>query len=157
MPTDPSQKRNIAAFATRGFRPHGEIEFWAEGSVIRIVAEGPFNREAVQAVGLAMRDLFTAMPAGQRFGDILEFRSSLLASPDALAAFAEFLQAMSASKTAPVAVAYVVSPEVEGRSLMLPIFTKLYAEHGREFSAFESMAEAEVWLRERLLPADATV
>jgi len=147
--------RNISTFATSGFRPHGAVEFWAEGSVIRILAEGPFNREAVQAVGLAMRDLFASMPSAGRFADLLEFRNSLLASPDALEAFADFLKAMSAAKTAPVAVAYVVGPQVEGRSLMLPIFAKLYAEHGREFEAFETQAEAEHWLRERLTPAEA--
>ena len=144
------KKRSIAAYAGSGFRPHGRIEFWAEGSVIHIQAEGPFNREAVQAVGLAMRDLFKTMPASPRFADMLEFSGSLLATPDALAAFGDFLRAMSAAKTAPIAVAYVVAPEVEGRSVMLPIFTRLYAEHGREFCAFETVAEAEGWLRERL-------
>lgn len=148
-----SKTRNINAFATSGFRPHGAIEFWAEGSVIRIAAEGPFNREAVQAVGLAMHDLFASVPIGQRFADILEFRGSLLASPDALTSFGDFLRAMSAAKTAPVAVAFVVAADVEGRSLMLPIYAKLYAEHGREFAAFETLAEAQAWLRERLAPA----
>jgi len=150
-------KRNIEAYASSGFRPHGRIEFWAEGSVIRIQAEGPFNREAVQAVGLAMRELFSAMPPGPRFADMLEFRGSLLASPDALAAFGDFLRAMSVAKTAPIAVAFVVGPEVEARSLMLPIFTKLYAEHGREFAAFETADEAEDWLRERMSGAAALV
>ena len=144
----PPTRRSIEAYASGAFRPHGRIEFWAEGSVIRIAAEGPFNREAVQAVGLAMRDLFVTVPVGPHFADLLEFRGSLLASPDALAAFGDFLHAMSSAKTAPIAVAFVVAPDVEGRGLMLPIFAKLYAEHGREFSAFE--AEAERWLRERL-------
>ncbi|MDN3919522.1 hypothetical protein [Roseateles violae] len=146
----PAKKRSIDAYASSAFRPHGRIEFWAEGPVIRIAAEGPFNREAVQAVGLAMRDLFATMPPAPRFADLLEFRGSLLASPDALAAFGDFLAAMSAAKTAPIAVAFVVAPEVEGRSLMLPIFAKLYAEHRRQFSAFETSEAAEAWLRERL-------
>lgn len=146
----PSEKRNIEAFATSAFRPHGRIEFWAEGSVLRIVAEGPFNREAVQAVNLAMRDLFATMPADQRFVDLLEFRGSLLASPDALEGFGDFLSDMSEAGRAPIAVAYVVAADVEARSLMLPIITKLYAQHGRQFAVFETMAEAEVWLRERL-------
>ncbi|MET0519696.1 MAG: hypothetical protein ABW005_12805 [Burkholderiaceae bacterium] len=150
-----SKKRDIADYAASGFRPHGRIEFWAEGPVIRVLAEGPFNREAVQAVGLAMRDLFASSPRGQRFADLLEFRGSLMASPDALAAFAEFLRAMSAAGTAPIAVAFVIAPEVEGRSLMLPIFTQLYAEHQRDFAAFETAAEAQRWLRERLSGARA--
>ena len=118
--------------------------------MIRIVAEGPFNREAVEAVGLAMRDLFAGMPPAPRFANILDMRHSLLASPDALHAYGGFLQAMSEARTAPQAVAWVVAPEVEGRSLMLPIFARLYAEHGRRFAAFETMAEAEAWVREQL-------
>ena len=142
--------RNIENYAQGSFRPHGRIEFWTEGSVLRIVAEGPFNREAVQAVGLAMRDLFAGMPVVGRFADILDMRGSLLASPDALEAFGDFLQAMSAAQTAPEAVAWVVAQEVEGRDLMLPIYGQLYARHGRQFAAFESMAEAEAWVRKRL-------
>lgn len=143
-------KRNIEAFAAGSFRPHGQVEIWTEGSVVRIEAQGPFNREAVQAVGRAMRDLFAERPVGRVFADILVMRDSLIASPDALAAFEQFLAAMSAAGFAPEVVAYVVAPEVEGRSLMLPLFTEIYARHGREFAAFECMAEAEAWVRERL-------
>lgn len=42
-----------------------------------------------------------------------------------------------------VTVAYVVAPDVEGRSLILPILDKLCARHGRQFSAFETRAPAE--------------
>jgi hypothetical protein len=151
------KKHDIADYATSGFRPHGRVEFWTEGSVIRILAEGPFNSEAVKAVGMAMRDLFSGMPKSPRFADLLEFRGSLMASPDALATFADFLRAMSMAGTAPLAVAFVVAPEVEGRSLMLPIFAKLYDEHGRDFAAFETEERAEAWLRERLSAAGALV
>ncbi|MDC6167838.1 hypothetical protein PO768_10315 [Paucibacter sp. XJ19-41] len=143
-------KRTSAAFATGIFRPHGQVDIWAEGSIVRLEASGPFNREGVLAMGLAMRDLFASVPIGGRFGDILVMHQSLMASPDALACFEEFLQAMSQAKTAPLAVAYVVAPEVEGRDLMLPIFAKIYARHGRRFAAFERLGDAEAWLREQL-------
>lgn len=143
-------KRNSAEFATGVFRPHGHVDIWAEGSVVRLEARGPFNREGVLAMGLAMRDLFACVPIGGRFGDILVMHESLMASPDALAAFEDFLQAMSQAKTAPLAVAYVAAPEVEGRSLMLPIFAAIYARHGRRFAAFEQLAEAEAWVRAQL-------
>jgi hypothetical protein len=147
--TSPS-KRSSAEFATGVFRPHGQVDIWAEGLIVRLEARGPFNREGVQAMGMAMRDLFASVPVGGRFGDILVMHGSLMASPDALASFEAFLQAMSQAKTAPVAVAYVAAPEVEGRSLMLPIYAEIYARHGRRFAAFEQLADAEAWVREQL-------
>jgi hypothetical protein len=143
-------KRNSAEFATGVFRPHGQVDIWADGSIIRLEARGPFNLEGVQAMGLAMRDLFASVPVDRRFGDIMVMHESLMASPDALAAFEDFLQAMSKAKTAPTAVAYVAAPEVEGRSLMLPIFAEIYARHGRRFAAFEQLEPAEAWIREQL-------
>ena len=144
------RKTDIKAYANGAFKPHGLIEFWTEGPVVRIEAQGPFNREAIQAVGIAMRELFVAMPPAARFADILEIRHSIMISPEALEAFGRFLAQMSANKSAPVAVAYVVGREVEGRSLILPLLAKLYAEHGREFGAFETLAEAEAWVRAQL-------
>lgn len=118
--------------------------------MVRIEAQGPFNREAFQAVGLAMRELFATTPPAEVFADILEIRRSIMISPEALEAFGHFLAQMSANKSAPTAVAYVVAPEVEGRSLVLPLLAKLYAQHGRQFAAFETLPAAEAWVRERL-------
>lgn len=53
-------KRNIQDFAAGGFRPHGEVELWAEGPVMRVIAQGPFNREAVLAL---MTQIGTAQTA----------------------------------------------------------------------------------------------
>lgn len=147
---DKPHKRNIAAFSTSPFRPHGRIELWADGSVLRFVTEGPFNREALDAVRLAMLDLFATMPAGQRFVILLEVRVSWLCSPDVLQAFGDFLRGMTAAGRAPLAVAFVVAPEVEGRSVMLPLISRVYADNGRDFAVFETEAAAEQWLRERL-------
>ncbi|MDI4634500.1 hypothetical protein J7U46_15680 [Pelomonas sp. V22] len=151
--SDPISKRDIQSYANGAFKPHGKIEFWTEGHVVRIEAQGPFNREAIQAVGLAMQELFAGTPPTCAFADILEIRRSIMISPEALEAFSLFLARMSINKSAPTAVAYVVAAEVEGRSLVLPLLAKLYAKHGRQFAAFETMAPAEAWVRERLSAA----
>ncbi|MCV2367957.1 hypothetical protein [Roseateles oligotrophus] len=145
-----NNKLNLLSKADGPFRPHGRLELWSEGSVLRVQAEGPFNREAVLALGAAIKEFYQILPPDRNFVYLLEFRSSLMASPEALAAFADFLKAMSTAKTAPKAVAFVVAAAVEGACLMLPLFARLYADAGREFSAFETMAAAEDWLRERL-------
>lgn len=150
-----NKKLNLLAGANGLFKAHGRVALWTEGSVMHVQAEGPFNREAVLAIGVAMKQLYQSLPQDQNFAYLLEFRASLMASPDALAAYGEFLKAMSMAKRAPKVVAFVVAPEVEGASLMLPLFARLYAEHGRQFAAFETMAPAEDWLRERLLAVTA--
>jgi hypothetical protein len=137
-------------FAPGPFRPHGSVEIWRDGSVVHLIAEGPFNLETVQGVGRAMRELFASQPPQGRFVDILEMRTSIMASKEVMAAFGRFLADMSAAKTAPLAVAYVVAPGVEGRGLMLPIFARVYAENGRRFAAFETMDEARAWALEQL-------
>lgn len=146
----PSRKHDIQSYASGAFKPHGQVEFWTEGPVVRIEAQGPFNREAIQAVGLAMQELFAGSPPSGAFADILEVRRSIMISPEALEAFGLFLARMSVNHSAPLAVACVVAPEVEGRSLVLPLLAKLYAKHGRQFAAFETMPAAEAWVRERL-------
>lgn len=142
-------------FASGPFAPHGRVELWRDGSVVRIVAEGPFNVESVQAIGAAMARLFAEAPPVGRFADILEFRRSILVTPEALLAFDAFLARMSQAKTAPLAVAYIVGPEVEGRDLMLPTFRRLYAKHQRRFAHFEADAPAEAWVRDQLSEAAA--
>jgi hypothetical protein len=149
---DPKRRRS-EDYARGLFRPHGRIEIWSEGSVVRLVAEGPFNLEILQGLGVAMSELFAESPPQGRFADILEMRSSILASPEVMSAFGDFLARMSAAKTAPVAVAYIVGPEVEGRELMLPLFSRIYAQHQRRFAAFETEAEALDWVRHQLAEA----
>jgi hypothetical protein len=145
-----SNKLNLLSKADGPFKPHGRLELWSEGSVLRVQAEGPFNREAVLALGAAIKQFYQALPPEQGFVYLLEFHSSLMASPEALAAFADFLKAMSSAQTAPKAVAFVVNTKVEGACLMLPLFARLYAAAGRDFASFETMAAAEDWLRQRL-------
>lgn len=137
-------------FASGPFAPHGRVEIWRDGSVVRLLAEGPFNAESVMAIGAAMAKLFADAPPKGRFADILEFRNSILATPEALATFDAFLSRMSEAKTAPLAVAYIVGPEVEGRELMLPVFGRLYQKHQRRFAFFEEASQAETWVRAQL-------
>lgn len=145
--------RDTAEYATGQFRPHGRLELWREGSVIRTVAVGPFNKEAVKAFGAAWADLFSTLPADGHFVEYTTIRGSLIASPDAIAAFRKLLLSNNATGRAPRAVAWVVDAEVEGGRLMLPLFDSLYAEAKRVFRAFALEADAELWLRERMQDA----
>ena len=143
-------KRNIQDFAAGGFRPHGEVELWAEGPVMRVIAQGPFNREAVLALGKAVNDLYQELGPERPVCELVEYRGSLLASPEALTTLGELLALMTRLGTAQKAIAIVVADDVEARDLMLPIVTKVYADQGRPVASFNSVAEAQTWLEKQL-------
>lgn len=129
------------------FRPHGRTEVWAEGSIVRVLAEGPFNREAIDAFSLEMLGLYRRLPAGTRCVNLTEVRSALLGTPDAWERLSEHLAAGARLPLALLATGWVVAPEVEGRTLMLPRARQAFADAGRPFEVFETIAEAEVWAR----------
>jgi hypothetical protein len=90
------------------------------------------------------------MPVNGPFANIIVIRRSVVVSQEVLDAFGEFLRANNRAGRGASAVAFVVAPEVEGRSLMLPMFAATYAAAGRRFAAYETEAEADAWVRERL-------
>jgi hypothetical protein len=143
-------KLDIHAFVQGPFQAHGQIEMWREGPVVRLRAQGPFNREAVLALGRAMRDLLTANPPPERFGDILELSTSMVTSPESMEELERFLEQMGTRHLPPLAVAYVAGPEVEGRDFMMPLFEALYRRQGRRFGAFETLDAARTWMLQQL-------
>ena len=143
-------KRNIQDFAVGGFRPHGEVELWAEGPVMRVIAQGPFNREAVRALGKAVNDLYQALGPDRPICELIEYRHSLLASPETLTTLGDLLALMTRLGIAQKAIAIVVTDDVEARDLMLPIVTKVYTDQGRAVASFSSVAEAQAWLTQQL-------
>lgn len=150
-------RRNIEDYASGPFRPHGEMEIWLEGHVVCIKATGPFNTESIQAMGKALRALYAEIAQPEKLVHLVTIQRSLLASPEVVKTFGDFLAAMDAIQQTPVAVAWVVAPEVEGGRLMLPFFAKTYASAGREFRAFENATDAYAWLQTRLPNAQTPI
>lgn len=148
-------KKSTDEFAAGPFRPHGRVEIWAEGNVVRLDAAGPFNKEAVIALGATWRSLFAELPRQGAFASITVVRNSVLISQEVLDALGAFLRSNTAAGQGAEAVAFVVAPDVEGRSMMLPMFAETYAAAGRNFAAFATEAEAEVWVRARLQESPA--
>lgn len=145
-----SPRFNSDLFASGPFRPHGRAELWAEGQVIRLSTAGPFNMEAVMAIGAAWRQLFAELPIRGLFADIVTVSGSLMAGPDVMRAFGHFLQANTHAHIAPCAVAWVVPPDVEGATLMVPLFREVYEAANRNIEFFETNAAAEAWVRTQL-------
>lgn len=137
------------------FRPHGRTTVWAEGAVVHVLAEGPFNREAVDAFSRQMIALYAELPPGLRFVNLTEFRHSMAATPESWDHLETHLQRVDASGVPLVATAWIAGPQVEGRALFMPRGRALFARQGRCFEGFETMAEAEDWARDQLARAQA--
>jgi hypothetical protein len=132
------------------FRPHGRTEVWADGALVHVAAEGPFNREGVDAFSQKMVELYRQLPAGMRFVNLTEFRVTMMATPDAWERLAGHLSRVNDSGLPLVATAWIAAADVEGRGLFVPRATLLFRELGRSFECFETMGAAEAWGR-RLL------
>jgi len=132
------------------FRPHGRTEMWAEGAIVHVLAEGPFNREGIDAFSSEMLDLYRRLPAGSRFVNITEVRGAMLGTPDAWERLSEHLASGAKLGLPLLGTAWVAAPDVDGRTLMLPRAAAAFAQAGRRFEAFETMEAAELWAR-RLL------
>ena len=143
-------KTSVGEFATGPFRPHGRIEIWAEGNVVRLDAAGPFNREVILAMGTTWRALYSGMSEDEPFAGIVSIHHSLMASQEVLDALRDFLVANTAEHHASRVVAWVVPADVEGASLMMPRLARVLTEAGRNFRTFDNEAAAEAWVREQL-------
>lgn len=138
-------RHNTDQFSNSDFRPHGLVEVWLQGNVLRYDAVGPFNRELVRAIGQAQHDIMVAAKAAGPCVEIVTIRESALVTPDGLAELAAILAEVNHQALAPRAVAYVMAPEVEGASLMAPVFRKRYQDQGRVFQVFEKLEDAHTW------------
>jgi hypothetical protein len=110
-----------------GFQPHGEFKAYVEGRLIVSDVVGPWNRELVDKWSAEMYTLVTQMRQSGPHVGLAILRGSMLCTPDALAAMAQALQ-YGTAKGGCIGNAVVVDAGVEGRTLMLPTYDKLYDE-----------------------------
>jgi hypothetical protein len=144
-PTQADPRHRTDEFAQGAFQPHGLVEVWLDGRNLRYDAVGPFNRELIRAIAKAQHDIMLAAKARGPCVEIVTIRESALVTPDGLAELAAILQDVNHQGLAPLAVAYVMAPDVEGASLMAPVFRKRYQDQGRVFQVFETLEDAQTW------------
>lgn len=130
------------------FAAHGRVELESEAigqaTVLHFDSTGPFNRELVDRVREAYTPIFAEAAAQGPFAHISSFHGSMLATPEAFAAFAALIAEWRAAGIAPAANAYVVTPEVEGRNLMLAYYRHAWSD--LPFEVFERQEDAEAWI-----------
>ncbi|MGQ0712022.1 MAG: hypothetical protein ACT4NV_20010 [Rhodoferax sp.] len=154
MPTPPYRLSTDQVRVT-AFAPHGRIEVWAEGAFVYYEATGPFNREVIDCLAVAQRDFLLAHPMPGSWASLGVMHHSALIGEEALERYQELMSSPKPAAMAPVATAFVMGAEVEGRSLMAPLYERVYARIGRPFRVFPDLASAQAWLQQQLALADA--
>lgn len=144
-PVPKPKKRSTSQIKTSQFTPHGVVELWMEGSLMHYEATGPFNTELVDCLAIAQRDYLLATRPQGAWVSVCTVVGNAMSSPDGIARYATIMAAPKPDNMIPVATAFVIAPDVEGGSIMAPQFTKIYADIGRPFQIFETMAAAQVW------------
>lgn len=129
------------------FAPHGRVTMRFDGDILFYDAIGPFNIELVDSLAIAQRDILMAANPQEPWVSVSIMRGSMLASPDAFARYSEIMHSPRSAQFTPLASAYVVAPDVEGRSLMLPKYEAIHIASGRVFRSFEQLDDALSWAR----------
>jgi hypothetical protein len=140
-------KRTSAGQYARGaFKPHGSMQLEQSGFLNVLEATGPFNKELVVAADAAQENLYESLAQKGRWGTVLIFRESALVSLEALAEISAILKRRKTQGYAPVAVALVFGPEVEGGALIQSHYLKAYQGAGIDGRIFSNEADAKAWM-----------
>lgn len=127
----------------------GNVTAHIANRVLCFESTGPFDGELVEAVVRTYEPLIQRLADGGHFAHISVFHRSMIGTPDTLTALDQLLGEWRKSGLSPVANAYVAAPDVEGRSIMMPMFAKVFDGFGL-FREFVDLAEAEAWVTAEL-------
>lgn len=106
-------------FPSGSFKPHGDFDSILAGRILRTNASGPFNEELPVMADKARRTIFAKLGQAQSFAVITVVQNSAMCSPGARQIFALSLKALAPNGIPlPVAIAWVINEEVEGKSLI---------------------------------------
>lgn len=132
------------------FRVHGFMEVSVDERLNIMEAYGPFNKELVLAADRAQEQIDPHLPGAQRWGSILVFRGSALATPEAMATIAEIVARRCAQGIRPTAIGFVLGQGVEGAGIMGEHYLRAYARSGIPGAVFSDMEAAQQWVLAQL-------
>lgn len=134
------------------FRPHGRVEYEQQGRALWCTATGPFNAELVEALKELATTVFPAMAAEGPWASICTFRHSALCSPEVLAEFTGLIRQLAALSIAPTANAFILKPDIDGATLMRPLYEKCFRDGGVRYEAFTTAEQAVQWAESLIGP-----
>jgi hypothetical protein len=133
-------------FSPKRFRQHGRAEYEVGNKLLLAKAVGPFNGELMAAVLEMAKVTFPAMTAKGPWVHVCTFCESALCSFEVLSDLARDLGQMVQAGVAPQAMAFVLPPDVEGSSLMAPLYENALKDAGVPFKCFAEVDAAYSWV-----------
>jgi hypothetical protein len=135
----------VPGFETGRFPAHGRSTIQVKGDIVFQEHTGPFNAEFFRGLSSFRSKLHDSGDLPPVFGVVVTWHGSILMTPDALEAYRHFTRG-----TRGRVVAYVMAPDTEGMSVMLPTFRAIWAQLPREIELFGNREDASAWVRARL-------
>ena len=111
----------VAHHAQGRFAPHGVMEVFRQGNVIRGYASGPFNIEFMTAWGKMWGAQLQQRGDPGKLLIATGFSESVVASLDAISSFKALMGRAKALLPADTEHIWLIKDKVEGRILMLPL------------------------------------
>ena len=136
--------------STGVFAAHGFMEVSVSDTLNVMEAHGPFNKELVLAADRAQEKVDVHLPTAARWGTVLVFKGSALASPEAMDEIAKIVARRAEQGIRPVAIGLVAGADVEGGALMGPLDLRAYAASGIPGAIFSSLDAARDWVLAQL-------
>jgi len=134
------------------FRPHGRIAIYRDHEFLMYEAVGPFNDEMAQALAKAQAASLTAQKFAGPWSSIATFRTSILATPNAIEGYQKLMAAPKPPGWTPAATAFVCEPNLEGLYILKPKLYEIYSGIGRPLEFFTEIEEAKLWCRKIMHP-----
>lgn len=138
------------------FRPHGRIAIYRDHEFLMYEAVGPFNDEMAQALAKAQAASLTAQKFAGPWSSIATFRTSILATPNAIEGYQKLMAAPKPPGWTPAATAFVCEPNLEGLYILKPKLYEIYSGIGRPLEFFTEIEEAKSWCRKIMHPDAGT-
>ena len=133
------------------FRPHGHSEAYVEGSVLVVTVSGYWNLEMHAANTKLTQPLVERLEAQGPWGTVVVVTDTLVSSIEVFEA-ARRAVAESSGISGLVALAWAISPQVEGYGLMLPRYRRMY-EGLLPSEIFPTVDAAREWVEAAVLAA----
>jgi len=130
---------------TGSSKVHGQVEYRVKGRILHTTLRGPF-KELVSAIPANISELMPRLVQQGKWGQIILFQDSALASPIELAQLGEHLKLRYKNPDNNPVAALVMPPNIEGSELMAPLFLKCYQDANVESRLFDEYAAALDWV-----------
>jgi len=139
-------------FAHPLFKPHGRISHSVIDGILVTDAEGPFNKEAMEAFSKSRRAALLYFGSECRSASsIVRFRESMLMSLEALDSLSAEIRShvIESNSTSPL-LAWVADPDIEGYSFMTYRFERIFFDQGIQCRIFSEIPQAILWVKAML-------